>query len=911
MGKIITFYSYKGGVGRTMALSNAAILLSRWNYNVLVVDWDLEAPGVEFYFEEFIDSKKLIESKGIIDLIQNVQEQKSSANSVNWDELYIEIKVDESSKPIHFLTSGHRMNGYFRSVAELDLDDFYSKKNGGLFIESLRNEWKEKYDFILIDSRTGVTDMNSVCTVQLPDILVLFFSATKQSLHGIIDIADKINLAHQKLPFDRFRLLSIPIPNRFDLTVEFKISQEWLSYFSMKLSKMFYYWLPKNINILDFIKIIKIPYIPYFSFGEKLAVLEQGTIDQHGLGYAYETLATLIANKLENVEKLLDNRSEYVKAASGASILDSSKYDDFLSYLELICRLRQQGEAAITRIRGKRQDYLKICVRDGNITRIYPLGAEEETLTEESFQDFLTHVVPKYRSADPTVIPEFVHGGAALPADSPIHELARREQVRLYSFIEYQGLMDFRNYVRLQTERLNNDPVYPPELYVPQQIRVSRGREHFDSEALPALLKWLDEPDGRFILILGEFGTGKTFLLRQAARQLGERQNHLIPLLLEMRFLEKSKSLDKLVAQHLAEYMPYDARKFRYMLEQGRVALLFDGFDELALRVTYDKAAEHFDTLLEAARGKFAKVAVTSRTQHFISDKQVKQKLMEKAETVSKHRVVELQRFDANQIRQFLRNALKDETAAERRFALIGRIKDLMGLSANPRMLGFIAELPKEDLQQAEQRKGQITAAGLYQLLLERWLRGEQKRVAEGFKDDLQIQDRWRAVIMLALALWERTSPVISKDELTEQVWKHLKLLLDVQIATWQIGSGTLLIRDTEGNFGFIHQSVMEWLTAKAAVFLAFRSPPDRHSRESSESDDDSMQWHTILSPLFQKEGDFINPLSRKEISPLMAEFFKDLAGHEPALDWARAVLDDAEASEIARKNAFKILDRL
>ncbi|MCP4699425.1 MAG: pentapeptide repeat-containing protein, partial [Gammaproteobacteria bacterium] len=142
---------------------------------------------------------------------------------------------------------------------------------------------------------------------------------------------------------------------------------------------------------------------------------------------------------------------------------------------------------------------------------------------------------------------------------------------------------------------------------------------------------------------------------------------------------------------------------------------------------------------------------------------------------------------------------------------------------------------------------------------------------------------------------------------------------LNVHIAAWQIGSGTLLIRDAEGNFGFIHQSVMEWLAAKAAaVFLNLR-----HSRESenpenssalaksSESGDAPLEWSAILSPLFQKEGDFINPLSRKEISPLMAEFFKDLAGHGLARDWAQGVLDDAEAGETAKKNAFKIIDRL
>ena len=57
-GRIITFYSYKGGTGRSMALANIAFLLARGlagdpaqtatrARRVLMIDWDLEAPGLE------------------------------------------------------------------------------------------------------------------------------------------------------------------------------------------------------------------------------------------------------------------------------------------------------------------------------------------------------------------------------------------------------------------------------------------------------------------------------------------------------------------------------------------------------------------------------------------------------------------------------------------------------------------------------------------------------------------------------------------------------------------------------------------------------------------------------------------------------------------------------------------------
>src|SRR5271166_3342097 len=54
MGEIVTFYSYKGGTGRTMALANIAWLLACNGYRVLAIDWDLEAPGLHRFFKPFL-----------------------------------------------------------------------------------------------------------------------------------------------------------------------------------------------------------------------------------------------------------------------------------------------------------------------------------------------------------------------------------------------------------------------------------------------------------------------------------------------------------------------------------------------------------------------------------------------------------------------------------------------------------------------------------------------------------------------------------------------------------------------------------------------------------------------------------------------------------------------------------------
>ncbi len=69
-GKVVTFYSYKGGTGHTMALANVAWILASSGLKVLVVDWDLESPGLHKYFQPFLDPAKITATPGVIEMIR-------------------------------------------------------------------------------------------------------------------------------------------------------------------------------------------------------------------------------------------------------------------------------------------------------------------------------------------------------------------------------------------------------------------------------------------------------------------------------------------------------------------------------------------------------------------------------------------------------------------------------------------------------------------------------------------------------------------------------------------------------------------------------------------------------------------------------------------------------------------------
>ncbi|HTN84103.1 MAG TPA: pentapeptide repeat-containing protein, partial [Sorangium sp.] len=561
--------------------------------------------------------------------------------------------------------------------------------------------------------------------------------------------------------------------------------------------------------------------------------------------------------------------------------------DDFLSRVERVCRLREPEGVEIEWFDAPLPFgcYLRVSVNEGGIVRIAPLAALESGISTEAVSAFLESIDASYRRDDPGLVSTLVYGGEPAPEELVRYASARR--VRLARFLEYQGLVDFRGYLAWQSASLERDPTYPPALYVDQRVALTTGQtESLRERALDALTELLDSEHSRFVLVLGDFGTGKTFLLHELARRMGKAGGALTPVLIEMRALEKARDLNALIAQHLAlaGLGKIDLPAFRHMLAEGRIALLFDGFDELAFRVTYDRAVEHFDTLIQAAQGKAAKVVVTSRSQHFMSEQQVRSALAERAALLPGYRLARLLPFTEAQIHRFLVNRLGGEVAADARMRLLADVRDLLGLSANPRMLGFIAEIEEAQLRQAKAGDGEITSAGLYRLLLDRWLVWEYERAhPKGAQPGLSVAQRWRAVTELATRLWQRTEQSVSIRELPAELIAALQALgrheLDVGVATHQIGSGTLLVWDDQENFRFIHQSVLEWLVA----------------REAAEE--------------VQRAGEAA-ALAQREVSDLMADFFGALAGRDAAAAWARAALGGAWGA-VAAANALRLDGRM
>src|SRR5439155_17982971 len=119
MVEVITFYSFKGGVARSMALANAGVLLANWGYKVLMVDFDLEAPGLENFFSRTLEVAEVQKTGGVIDLLSETR-SKSTAETDNWKKYVNRIRLPRISGDLGLLTVGERSLEYFKRFRNLD-----------------------------------------------------------------------------------------------------------------------------------------------------------------------------------------------------------------------------------------------------------------------------------------------------------------------------------------------------------------------------------------------------------------------------------------------------------------------------------------------------------------------------------------------------------------------------------------------------------------------------------------------------------------------------------------------------------------------------------------------------------------------------------------------------------------------
>jgi len=206
---IVTFYSFKGGVGRSTALGVVAGILATRNRRVVMIDFDLEAPGISVMFQQDIENTTG-ENFGVLDYLHQ-RSLTPEENIPNIADCIQQINLQTRGE-LFLVPVGEYDENYIHRLADLDMRSFY--RSGKNAVKQLIEDIKKQLepDVILIDARPGFNDVGAISLFDLADMGIICFSPTDQSFEGLrwVVQAARKQQKYQGKPDVRFLLTPVP-----------------------------------------------------------------------------------------------------------------------------------------------------------------------------------------------------------------------------------------------------------------------------------------------------------------------------------------------------------------------------------------------------------------------------------------------------------------------------------------------------------------------------------------------------------------------------------------------------------------------------------------------------------------------------------------------------------------------------
>ncbi|MER6359507.1 FxSxx-COOH system tetratricopeptide repeat protein [Kitasatospora sp. NPDC001527] len=325
-GTVVTFYSFKGGTGRTMALANLGWILASQGLRVLVVDWDLEAPGLHRYYHPLLVDPELHATDGLIDMLRAYVDEAlpgpdrpgPGPDPREWlaapgrlEQYLCGLALDlPDGGRLDLMPAGRQNAAYSAAVTSFNWRSFYTRADvrGAEFLYALRAQWTAAYDYVLIDSRTGVSDTSGICTVLMPDTVVDCFTLGAQSIRGGVDAARAIVDADER----EIRVLPVPMrvedAERAGLAAGRDLAHDA---FDPYLGR----WLGAERRA-EYWRDVEVPYKPFYAYEEVPATVVDRPQQGRSLLAAFERLADwLTGGRVRELRPVPDQARRQLYAA--------------------------------------------------------------------------------------------------------------------------------------------------------------------------------------------------------------------------------------------------------------------------------------------------------------------------------------------------------------------------------------------------------------------------------------------------------------------------------------------------------------------------------------------------------------------------------------------------------------------
>lgn len=332
---IYTFYSFKGGVGRTLSLAHSAIRIAQTRhekkYRILVVDMDLEAPGLDIYLPTETGKARLGISGLIGHYIKNGQSAKWLEENIENEQYMSKVPNTENlwiiPSGIKSQLSGNTGEGHSYIEVISNLKYLMPKQKSPArpkegFFSDFAKLLNERFTYIFIDARSGLAEQAYASTLLLADVFVPCFRLNRANIEGIQTVLGNFLLRDAKRLGDpNLPIIPIasPVPPRAGSDIE-----KWMS-----LAKKVFYG-KENTNS-DLSNILRIFAEPSLEIGETIVFNFDGSLKE---GYSEQTPVVGCINEL--VTKIVSfNCDKDALAAKAVEMKHYRKreYDKAIDYL--------------------------------------------------------------------------------------------------------------------------------------------------------------------------------------------------------------------------------------------------------------------------------------------------------------------------------------------------------------------------------------------------------------------------------------------------------------------------------------------------------------------------------------------------------------------------------------------------
>lgn len=243
---IVSFFSFKGGAGRTTSLIGTAFSLAKAGKKVVIVDLDLEAPGLSsiFFKEDEINT-------GVVDyLIEKPIHERQW--HIHQHLLSIDhTLLNEFSDNLKIVPAGTVDSNFIQKLARLDFQHLTTNQVGARLRSLLDEIMKSErgLDFILLDARAGFHDIGGFALSDLSHAAVIVGQHTKQTWAGLSYVIERLakpyNAIEERLPITLVHSMA-PANSEADFQIQEQFKEKAYDVFAEK-----YYSVDENIPNIE------------------------------------------------------------------------------------------------------------------------------------------------------------------------------------------------------------------------------------------------------------------------------------------------------------------------------------------------------------------------------------------------------------------------------------------------------------------------------------------------------------------------------------------------------------------------------------------------------------------------------------------------------------------------------------